>query len=110
MTSLQNQDKNARKSSQISLCLRVKRFMKLVIVEYRKHNLPNMASSLSYTTLLALVPVFAIVLGVVGLVRDGIYTEMFITTLKNQVPAVAGMANLVDAIREIAGSAKAIVG
>ncbi len=110
MTNLQNQDNDARKSRQAGLWIFVKRFMKLLVAEYRKHDLPNMASSLSYTTLLALVPVFAIVLGVIGLVRDGIYTEMFITTLKNQVPAVAGMGNLVDAIREIAGSAKAIVG
>ena len=78
--------------------------------EYLSHNLPGMASSLSYTTLLALVPLFAIILGVLGFVRDGLYTEMFIDTLKHQIPAVTGMNNLIDAIREIAGNARAIVG
>ncbi len=110
MTNLQPKDKGAGKSGHFCLWVLVKRFMRLLVVEYRKHDLPNMASSLSYTSLLALVPVFAIVLGVIGLVREGIYTEIFISTLKNQVPAVAGMSNLIDAIREVAGSAKAIVG
>jgi len=84
--------------------------VRLIIREYHRYNLLSMASALSYTTLLALVPVFAIVLGVVEIIREGMYSEMFISTLKNQIPAVAGMGDLVDAIREIAGDAKAIVG
>lgn len=110
VTDLQNKSNDIRTSGPFSLRPLLKRFVQLLVKEYRQHNLLNMASSLSYTTLLALVPVFAIVLGVVGSVRDGMYTEMFITTLKNQIPAVTGMGNLIDAIREIAGSAKAIVG
>lgn len=86
------------------------RFVRLVMNEWHRHNIMGMASSLCYTTLLALVPIFAILLGVVGSVGDGMYTEMFITTLKSQVPAVAGMNDLVDAIREIASDAKAILG
>jgi len=86
------------------------RFVRLVAGEWHRHDIMSMASSLCYTSLLALVPVFAIFLGVVGSVRDGMYTEMFITTLKSQVPAVAGMDNLVDAIREIASDATAILG
>lgn len=86
------------------------RFVSLVWAEYHRHNIMGMASSLSYTTLLSLVPVFAILLGVIGLIREGMYTEMFISTLKNQIPAVSGMDNLVDAIRSVAGDAKAILG
>lgn len=89
---------------------RAKKFVRLVIQELHHHNILGMASSLSYASLLAVIPVFAILLGVVGLVREGMYTEMFIATLKNQVPAVAGMDNLVDAIRNIASDAKAILG
>lgn len=110
MTDLQNKGNDGRRPGNYGLRPLVKRFVQLFVVECKQHNLLNMASSLSYTTLLALVPVFAIVLGVVGSVRDGMYTEMFITTMKNQMPAVTGMGNLVDAIREIAGSARAIVG
>jgi len=87
-----------------------KRFLHLMVREYHRHDLLSMASSLSYATLFALVPIFAIILGVLGLVRDGLYTEIFISTLKDLIPAVAGMNELLDAVREIAGNARAIVG
>ena len=110
MTKLQNMDNGASNPEQQKAWPAIKRFFHLVGSEYRRHDLLNMASSLSYTTLLSLVPVFAIVLGIVGSIRGGMYTEIFITTLKNQVPTVAGMGSLIDAVREIAGSARAIVG
>jgi uncharacterized BrkB/YihY/UPF0761 family membrane protein/DNA-binding IscR family transcriptional regulator len=109
-TDFSNKGNNGSASGICGLRSLLKRFVWLLVQEYRQYNLLNMASSLSYNTLLALVPVFAIILGVVGSVQDGMYTEMFITTLKNQIPAVTGMDNLIDAIREIAGSARAIVG
>ena len=54
-----------------NLRMRIRRFFHLISREYLSHNLPGMASSLSYTTLLALVPVFAIILGVLGFLREG---------------------------------------
>src|SRR5215210_5116480 len=67
-------------------------FLRFVLVRWREDRCPQIAGSLTYTTLLALVPIFVVVVAVLSWAPffEDVMTQIKIFLLMNLIPEIAG--------------------
>lgn len=83
----------------------------------RRDDVLNLAASLAFKTLLALVPVLAISLAIVAMLDAGVgadgaetYTDRFVDAIKDKLPSINAMDNVVEQVHEFANNARTIAG
>lgn len=81
----------------------------------RRDDILNLAASLAFKTLLALVPVLAISLAVVAMLDGGsgeaeTYTDRFVDAIKDKLPSISAMDEVVAQIHQFAKNARTVLG